>query len=196
MTIIEFTHNSRLEYKAVNHISVKHAKNLDKFTTYFKRKNTRITDATDFDTHIYLHIPTGERIELDYNGHQIFITINEDLSRPLTLQECETKYHSVLSLEYTGGANTEENTKLLREYLLHCGKEYYRTVQLSKVMRDKLQVYVWDENYWDQSHKWTKRSMESMSLNKEGKGRKLSEIGADEVIWHLVVGRCLDSHTR
>ena len=169
MTIIEFTHNNRLEYKAVNHISTKHAKNLDRFSTHFKRKNTRITDATDFDTHIYLHIPTGERIELDYNGHQIFITINEDLSRPLTLQECETKYHSVLSLEYTGGANTEENTRLLREYLLHCGKEYYRTVQLSKVMRDKLQVYVWDENYWDQSHKWTKRSMESMSLNKEGK---------------------------
>jgi chaperone BCS1 len=169
MTIIEFTHNSRMEYKAVNYISTNYAKNLDKFSTHFKRKNTRITDATDFDTHIYLHIPTGNRIELDYNGHQIFITLNEDLSRPLTLQECETKYHSVLSLEYTGGANTEENTRLLKEYLLHCGKEYYRTVQLSKVMRDKLQVYVWDENYWDQSHKWTKRSMESMSLNKEGK---------------------------
>ena len=57
---------------------------------------------------------------------------------------------------------------MLKEYLLHCGKEYYKTVLLSKVMRDKLQVYVWDENYWDQSHKWTKRSIESMSLNKEG----------------------------
>ncbi len=42
------------------------------------------------------------------------------LAEPLTLQECETKYHSVLSLEYTGGANTEENTRVLREYLLHC----------------------------------------------------------------------------
>lgn len=171
MTIIEFTHNSRNEFKAVNYISVKYAKNLDKFSTYFRRKNTRITDGNDFDQTIYLHIPTGERIELDYNGHQIFITINEDLSRPLTVSECETKYHSVVSLEYTGGSTTEENTELLQDYLLHCGKEYYRTVQLSKVMRDKLQVYVWDcgDSYWDQSHKWTKRSMESMSLNKEAK---------------------------
>jgi len=49
MTIIEFTHNSRNEYKAVNYISVKYAKNLDKFSTYFRRKNTRITDGNDFD---------------------------------------------------------------------------------------------------------------------------------------------------
>ena len=168
MTIIEFSHNSRNEFKAVNYISTRYAKGLDKFSTWFRRKNSRITDATDFDQHIYLHVPPGERIELNYNDFQIFITVREDLSRPLVVQECETKYHTTISLEYSGGETKEDNIAVLKEYLLHCGKEYYKTVLLSKVMRDKLQVYVWDENYWDQSHKWTKRSIESMSLNKEG----------------------------
>ena len=130
-------------------------KGLNSFQLGSGGKNSRITDATDFDQHIYLHVPSGERIELNYNDFQIFITVREDLSRPLIVQECETKYHTTISLEYSGGETKEDNIAVLKEYLLHCGKEYYKTV-LSKVMRDKLQVYVWDENYWDQSHKWTK----------------------------------------
>ena len=129
----------------------------------------RLSDPEGFDQSIYISIPYGKRLKLNYEEKDIYITIVEDRSRPLIMGEGDTTYHRDVVLEYDAGADASENIKVLKDFIIHCGKEYYRTVLLSKKMSDKLQVYVWDDNYWDQSHKWAKRSMDSMSLNTEGR---------------------------
>ena len=169
MTKIEFSQNSRNEYRAILHISSKYVVDNDEYTALFRRKNMRLSDPEGFDQSIYISIPYGKRLKLNYEEKDIYITIVEDRSRPLIMGEGDTTYHRDVVLEYDAGADASENIKVLKDFIIHCGKEYYRTVLLSKKMSDKLQVYVWDDNYWDQSHKWAKRSMVSMSLNTEGK---------------------------
>lgn len=169
MTKIEFSQNSRNEYRAILHISSKYVVDNDEYTALFRRKNMRLSDPEGFDQSIYISIPYGKRLKLNYEEKDIYITIVEDRSRPLIMGEGDTTYHRDVVLEYDAGADASENIKVLKDFIIHCGKEYYRTVLLSKKMSDKLQVYVWDDNYWDQSHKWAKRSMDSMSLNTEGK---------------------------
>jgi hypothetical protein len=169
MTKIEFSQNSRNEYRAILHISSKYVVDNDEYTALFRRKNMRLSDPEGFDQSIYISIPYGKRLKLIYEEKDIYITIVEDRSRPLIMGEGDTTYHRDVVLEYDAGADASENIKVLKDFIIHCGKEYYRTVLLSKKMSDKLQVYVWDDNYWDQSHKWAKRSMDSMSLNTEGK---------------------------
>lgn len=169
MTKIEFSQNSRNEYRAILHISSKYVVDNDEYTALFRRKNMRLSEPEGFDQSIYISIPYGKRLKLNYEEKDIYITIVEDRSRPLIMGEGDTTYHRDVVLEYDAGADASENIKVLKDFIIHCGKEYYRTVLLSKKMSDKLQVYVWDDNYWDQSHKWAKRSMDSMSLNTEGK---------------------------
>lgn len=169
MTKIEFSQNSRNEYRAILHISSKYVVDNDEYTALFRRKNMRLSDPEGFDQSIYISIPYGKRLKLNYEEKDIYITIVEDRSRPLIMGEGDTTYHRDVVLEYDAGADASENIKVLKDFIIHCGKEYYRTVLLSKKMSDKLQVYVWDDNYWDQSHKWAKRSMDSMSLNTEGR---------------------------
>ena len=169
MTKIEFSQNSRNEYRAILHISSKYVVDNDEYTALFRRKNMRLSDPEGFDQSIYISIPYGKSLKLNYEEKDIYITIVEDRSRPLIMGEGDTTYHRDVVLEYDAGADASENIKVLKDFIIHCGKEYYRTVLLSKKMSDKLQVYVWDDNYWDQSHKWAKRSMDSMSLNTEGK---------------------------
>lgn len=169
MTKIEFSQNSRNEYRAILHISSKYVVDNDEYTALFRRKNMRLSEPEGFDQSIYISIPYGKRLKLNYEEKDIYITIVEDRSRPLIMGEGDTTYHRDVVLEYDAGADACENIKVLKDFIIHCGKEYYRTVLLSKKMSDKLQVYVWDDNYWDQSHKWAKRSMDSMSLNTEGK---------------------------
>ena len=169
MTKITFSQNNLNEFRAILHISAKYVVENDEFTVIFKRRNMRITDPDGFDQNMFVSLPYGKRVKVDYEGKDIYISVAEDLSLPLAVGENSTTYHRQLTIEYNSGTDKEENISVLKDYIIHCGKEYYKTVLLSKKMNDKLQVYVWDDNYWDQSHKWTKRCIDSMSLNSEGK---------------------------
>lgn len=169
MTKITFTQNSRTEFRAIIHISAKYVVDNDDFTVIFKRSNMRISDPDGYDQNVFVSLPYGKRVKLNYEGKDIYITVFEDRTNPLSTGDQETTYHRQLTVEYNSGADRDENIRILKDYIIHCGREYYKTVLLSKKMNDKLQVYVWDDNYWDQSHKWTKRCIDSMSLNSEGK---------------------------
>lgn len=169
MTKITFTQNSRTEFRALIHISAKYVVDNDDFTVIFKRSNMRISDPDGYDQNVFVSLPYGKRVKLNYEGKDIYITVFEDRTYPLSTGDQETTYHRQLTVEYNSGADRDENIRILKDYIIHCGREYYKTVLLSKKMNDKLQVYVWDDNYWDQSHKWTKRCIDSMSLNSEGK---------------------------
>lgn len=169
MTKITFTQNSRTEFRAIIHISAKYVVDNDDFTVIFKRSNMRISDPDGYDQNVFVSLPYGKRVKLNYEGKDIYITVFEDRTYPLSTGDQETTYHRQLTVEYNSGADRDENIRILKDYIIHCGREYYKTVLLSKKMNDKLQVYVWDDNYWDQSHKWTKRCIDSMSLNSEGK---------------------------
>ena len=169
MTKITFTQNSRTEFRALIHISAKYVVDNDDFTVIFKRSNMRISDPDGYDQNVFVSLPYGKRVKLNYEGKDIYITVFEDRTYPLATGDQDTTYHRQLTVEYNSGADRDENIRILKDYIIHCGREYYKTVLLSKKMNDKLQVYVWDDNYWDQSHKWTKRCIDSMSLNSEGK---------------------------
>lgn len=169
MTKITFTQNNRTEFRAILHISAKYAVENDEFTVIFKRSNMRISDPDGYEQNVFVSLPYGKRVKLNYEGKYIYITVFEDRTNPLATGDQDTTYHRQLTVEYNSGADREENIRELKDYIIHCGREYYKTVLLSKKMNDKLQVYVWDDNYWDQSHKWTKRCIDSMSLNSEGK---------------------------
>jgi len=169
MTKITFTQNSRNEFRALIHISAKYVVDNDDFTVIFKRSNMRISDPDGYDQNVFVSLPYGKRVKLNYEGKDIYITVFEDRTNTLATGDQDTTYHRQLTVEYNSGADRDENIRILKDYIIHCGREYYKTVLLSKKMNDKLQVYVWDDNYWDQSHKWTKRCIDSMSLNSEGK---------------------------
>ena len=113
---------------------------------------------------MYFQLPIGET-EIEYKGNKIVVEVVEDDREPLVVDQGDTCYHRYMYITYDSpSGNSEEEKIFLTQFHEDLYKMYQKDILEIKPDRDKLDVFVWDDNYWDQSHKWTKRSMESISL--------------------------------
>lgn len=123
---------------------------------------------TRMKSDIILGLPLGEN-KIKFNDEIITIKILQNTDSSDVVDHSYIDYYTTMTLEYHSDTKSrEEMFDFLKEYGLHCCKVYYKEIIIKKKMKDKITVFVWDENYWDESHKWTKRCMESISLSGRG----------------------------
>ena len=94
MTKITFSQNSVNEFRAILHISAKYAVDNDEFIVIFKRRNMRITDPDGFEQNMFVSLPYGKRVKVNYEGKDIYIYVEEDRSLPLAIGENNTTYRT------------------------------------------------------------------------------------------------------
>ena len=101
--------------------------------------------------------------KIKFNDEIITIKILQNTDSSDVVDHSYIDYYTTMTLYHSDTKTREEMFDFLKEYGLHCCKVYYKEIIIKKKMKDKITVFVWDENYWDESHKWTKRCMESIS---------------------------------
>ena len=153
----------RHEYYCFMLYCCKFAKNdLKEYIASFKRLKRNRTHTSKKT--LYFQLPIGET-EIEYKGNKIVVEVVEDDREPLVVDQGDTCYHRYMYITYDSpSGNSEEEKIFLTQFHEDLYKMYQKDILEIKPDRDKLDVFVWDDNYWDQSHKWTKRSMESISL--------------------------------